>query len=291
MDTVDEITSKFDPMISKLVCTAGDRKQALELLAQTLERTLFAGPRNNIQFLIWLARHPRIIERPIDTHFIAAHVGEALTWESKAREALEPDVDNLLSAIEGRQISSAGTAIQHLADAPTINNLTTAAFSMGSPAKSAKPIKLATQVTMKQIAWSPADPHSTSRYGFGRLDRGSNKSSPFSFVVFQSPNRTEYWLGMNGHNWVRIDERMSTVSSLGGTDGNDGLSAPAPGKVIQVNIDARTPFTTGQVLFVLESMKMQFEVKATRDGKASKILVVAGDQVTAGQVLAEWEEP
>ena len=114
---------------------------------------------------------------------------------------------------------------------------------------------------------------------------------PFSFVVFQSPNRTEYWLGMNGHNWVRVDERASTVSSLGGTDGSDGMTAPVPGKVIQVNVTAGTSITTGQVLFVLESMKMQFEVKAARDGKAAKTLVAAGDQVTAGQVLAEWEEP
>jgi acetyl/propionyl-CoA carboxylase alpha subunit len=290
MDTVDQITSKFDPMISKLICTAGDRKQALELLAQTLERTLFAGPRNNIQFLIWLARHPRIIERPMDTHFIAANVGEALNWESNAREALETEVDILLSAIEGRQISSSDTAIQHMDGTPTVNNLTNAAFAIGSSTKSARPLKLATQVTMKQITWSPVDPHSTSRYGFGRFDRGANQLRPFSFVIFQSPSRTEYWLGINGHNWVRVDERASTVSSLGGTDGSDGMTAPVPGKVIQVNLAAGASITTGQVLFVLESMKMQFEVKAARDGKAAKTLVAAGDQVTAGQVLAEWEE-
>ena len=59
MDTVDEISTRFDPMISKLVCTAGDRPQAMELVAQTLERTLFAGPSRRI------SDFERLISRPL----------------------------------------------------------------------------------------------------------------------------------------------------------------------------------------------------------------------------------
>ncbi len=39
---------------------------------------------------------------------------------------------------------------------------------------------------------------------------------------------------------------------------------------------------------MLESMKMQFEVKAGKDGKVAAVLVTGGDQVTAGQQLGEW---
>ena len=66
------------------------------------------------------------------------------------------------------------------------------------------------------------------------------------------------------------------------------MSAPVPGKVIQVNITAGANVEAGQVLFVLESMKMQFEVKSTKAAVAESIFVAPGDQVTAGQKLGDW---
>ena len=46
--------------------------------------------------------------------------------------------------------------------------------------------------------------------------------------------------------------------------------------------------TEGQVVLVLESMKMEFEVKAGKTGTVAKVQVKNGDQVTAGQLLAAW---
>jgi 3-methylcrotonyl-CoA carboxylase alpha subunit len=66
------------------------------------------------------------------------------------------------------------------------------------------------------------------------------------------------------------------------------MTAPVPGKVIQVAIAGGDVITKGQTLFVLESMKMQFEVKASLDGRAGSILVKMGQQVSAGQQLAQW---
>jgi 3-methylcrotonyl-CoA carboxylase alpha subunit len=288
MDTVDEITTRFDPMVSKLVCTAGDRRQALELLAQTLERTLFAGPRNNIQFLIWLARHPRILERPADTHFIAAHVDEALKWETNARQSLHQESESLMAAIEGRRISSPGATTHSHTGYADHSNITQSAFAKTSlPTNNAKP-GIITHVTAKHIAWSPADPHAVSRYGFGLYESGQGTNKPFSFSVFQNPSKTEYWLGLQGHNWVRVDERANSAGSGSGNSQGDGMSAPVPGKVIQVNIQNGSKIEQGQVLFVLESMKMQFEVKSTKAGIVGSVLVSSGDQVTAGQQLGDW---
>ena len=70
-----------------------------------------------------------------------------------------------------------------------------------------------------------------------------------------------------------------------------GMSAPVPGKVIQVNIKPGSKVASGEVLFVLESMKMQFEVKASKEGTTSSVHVAAGDQVTSGQKLGEWTDP
>jgi acetyl/propionyl-CoA carboxylase alpha subunit len=287
LDTVDEITTGFDPMIAKLVCSAGDRKQALELVAQTLERTLFAGPRNNIPFLIWLTRHPEIVERPSNTHFIGSHVEDALSWETSARNSLAVDQESLMLALEGRRVlipdSTAHTALGY----PSHINVTASAFAQAAQ-RSAGHESISTQVTAKYLAWSPKEPRSISRYGFGRYESGQKLSKAFNFVVHQAPNRTEYWIGLHGHNWVRVDERASSGGSGGAGTQGDGMSAPVPGKVVQVLASNGQTIEPGQVLFVLESMKMQFEVKSSKSGTVGHILVRVGDQVMAGQTLGEW---
>jgi acetyl/propionyl-CoA carboxylase alpha subunit len=289
VDTVDEISDKFDPMIAKLVCSAGDRRQALELVAETLERTLFAGPRNNIQFLTWLVRHPKTTARPVDTHFIAKNVNHALNWESSKRSELEPMVNHLLNRLEAGSLAgfeASPTSAAHT----TIPFITESSFSLpnihasSAPQTSSEEI----QIISGQIAWSPQDPRASCRYGFGRRLIKGQKDEAFSFVIYKAPSRFEYWIGASGHNWVRIDERK-TIASSGATSGAlDGMTAPVPGKVIQVAIAGGDVITKGQTLFVLESMKMQFEVKASLDGRAGSILVKTGQQVSAGQQLAQW---
>jgi biotin carboxyl carrier protein len=127
-----------------------------------------------------------------------------------------------------------------------------------------------------------------SRFGFGLYEKGTAASRPFQFVVFQGPHSTEYWIGLRGHNWARVDERVNSAGSAGAGAQSDGMTAPVPGKVIQVNIRPDQSVKSGEILFVLESMKMQFEVKAGKDGKVAGVLVTGGEQVTAGQQLGEW---
>jgi acetyl/propionyl-CoA carboxylase alpha subunit len=288
LDAVDEITTRFDPMISKLVCTAGDRRQALELVAQTLERSLFAGPRNNMPFLIWLTRHPEISQRPATTHFISRYVQDALTWETVTRKALEPDEGALMGALEAGLLMESSADASLFAGNPSTDSITATAFALTPLKPTSQSLKLEIKIMNKFTAWNPVDHRSVSRYGFAVYQNGQGVSRPFQFVVHQSPNRTEHWIGLQGHNWVRVDERLSSGGSGGGTNQGDGMVAPVPGKVIQVLVNAGDAISTGQILYVLESMKMQFEVKAAKSGIAGVILVKEGDQVMSGQQLGEW---
>ena len=75
-----------------------------------------------------------------------------------------------------------------------------------------------------------------------------------------------------------------------GDDGGPEILAPVPGKVIAVKAAAGQKVAAGEVLLVLESMKMEFEVKATRAGVLAEVHVKSGDQVTAGRPLAAWSD-
>ena len=61
-----------------------------------------------------------------------------------------------------------------------------------------------------------------------------------------------------------------------------------PGKVISVHVTPGEDVDSGKTMFILESMKMQFEVKSTKAGQVKSVLVATGEQVNAGQTLGEW---
>ena len=71
--------------------------------------------------------------------------------------------------------------------------------------------------------------------------------------------------------------------------GNQGavkVNAPMPGKIIATKASAGQAVKKGDVLLVLEAMKMENEVVAPQDGTVASINVAAGDMVESGDVLA-----
>jgi biotin carboxyl carrier protein len=67
------------------------------------------------------------------------------------------------------------------------------------------------------------------------------------------------------------------------------VECPMPGNIFKVNIKAGDMVKKGDVLFVLEAMKMENEIMAPRDGKIIEVNVEVGVQVNTGDVLAVIE--
>jgi biotin carboxyl carrier protein len=69
-------------------------------------------------------------------------------------------------------------------------------------------------------------------------------------------------------------------------EGPQKLLAPMPGKVVRVIVKEGDSVEAGKGILVVEAMKMQNELKATKTGTVQKILVAEGANVNAGDVLA-----
>jgi biotin carboxyl carrier protein len=69
-------------------------------------------------------------------------------------------------------------------------------------------------------------------------------------------------------------------------EGRQEVSAPMPCKVVRVLVKLGEQVEAGQGLLVVEAMKMQNEIRATRTGKIEKLAVAEGQAVNAGEVLA-----
>jgi propionyl-CoA carboxylase alpha chain len=64
-----------------------------------------------------------------------------------------------------------------------------------------------------------------------------------------------------------------------------GLIAPMPGKVIDLKVKVGTKVKKGDTLVILEAMKMEHQVKASEDGKVTKLLVKKDEQLENGALL------
>ena len=68
-----------------------------------------------------------------------------------------------------------------------------------------------------------------------------------------------------------------------------GLEAPMPGKVISVAVDEGQSVAKGDVILVIEAMKMENSVRAPRAGRVKLIATSVGEAVAPGRVLVELE--
>ncbi len=68
--------------------------------------------------------------------------------------------------------------------------------------------------------------------------------------------------------------------------GSVAVNAPMPGKILAVKANAGAAIKKGDVILVLEAMKMENEIVAPQDGTIASVNVAVGDSVEAGAVLA-----
>lgn len=71
-----------------------------------------------------------------------------------------------------------------------------------------------------------------------------------------------------------------------GSQGSVLINAPMPGKILSVKANVGMAVKRGEVILLLEAMKMENEVVASQDGTVASINVASGDMVEAGDVLA-----
>jgi acetyl-CoA/propionyl-CoA carboxylase biotin carboxyl carrier protein len=85
--------------------------------------------------------------------------------------------------------------------------------------------------------------------------------------------------------WRELARRRSERARSGGAHGTDAIVSPMQGTVLTVAVSEGEEVETGQVLCIVEAMKMENEVRAPHGGTVEQLSVEAGGQVAAGQVI------
>ncbi|MHB0924052.1 MAG: acyl-CoA carboxylase biotin carboxyl carrier protein subunit [Bellilinea sp.] len=109
---------------------------------------------------------------------------------------------------------------------------------------------------------------------------------------------TVYWASDGGVKWIsqggctyRLDRPSPRSSHAAGEPGGGtAVRSPMPAQVRAVQVIAGDAVERGQVLLLLEAMKMEIQIKAPAAGQVKRLLAAAGQTVDRDQLLVEIGE-
>lgn len=149
------------------------------------------------------------------------------------------------------------------------------------------------------------DGHIAAEVGGRVYDLQVRQPSPDSFLFFlgasvyecrvskRATSKEVFDVDIRGRNYAVTIVDPKRLRSGQNSDrhhhGVTEIQAPMPGKVVRVDVEAGASIEKGAGIVVVEAMKMQNEMKATRAGRVVTLAAVAGGTVNAGEILATIE--
>jgi propionyl-CoA carboxylase alpha chain len=285
VESGSEVSPFYDPMIAKVVAWAETRQEAAALLAEGLQRARIHGLITNRELLVRILRHPEFLSGDIDTHFLERHspfdLGGSLPGQTEIRIAA---VAAALAGQSGRRATS-----QLLASIPSgwrnsPSQLQEVDFEVdGSVIKVGYRFEARGGLT---IALDGEPIEDVALIGMSGDRVGLQVGPQLRWFDIARNGLVQHVDGPGGY--VRFVELPRFPESAREEDPGS-LHAPMPGRIVKVMVGEGDDVTDGQVVIVLEAMKMEHSLRAPYDGVVRSVSAAPGDQVEAGTVLAVVE--
>jgi 3-methylcrotonyl-CoA carboxylase alpha subunit len=279
----DEISPHYDPMIAKLIVWDRDRPRALARMRAALAQYRVVGVSNNVEFLQRLVTAPAFANADLDTALIerenavlfpAAQPVPQAVWALAAlaelqREAQGARDDSPWSVLDGWRMNSTAQRTLTLRFGDEVQAVGVSYVSGGHE------LTIGGQSLVVRGQVGPS--------GTVHAQLGERRVS--AAVVTSGEKRQVFF---EGRSWSIV--LVGALSAGGGGDDHaGGLKAPMPGKVIALIATAGSVVEKGAPLLVLEAMKMEHTISAPTKGLVKAFHFAAGDQVTDGVDLVDFE--
>ena len=102
-------------------------------------------------------------------------------------------------------------------------------------------------------------------------------------------NGETIWVFIDGEAYTVDMESADRARSRRRSTGNEGLAAPMPATVIKVLAEPGAQVQRGDILLLLEAMKMELPIRAPRDGRGKALHCRPGELVQPGTALVDLE--
>jgi 3-methylcrotonyl-CoA carboxylase alpha subunit len=261
-----EVTPYYDPMIAKLIAHGNSRNEALDRLAEALDKTIVIGPRSNASFLAALCRADAFRKGDFDTGFIdrnLAALGAASQPLDRAAAALGTQM------LVQRERARIDTSFEREPDAPASPWDSGDAFQLAGARRLALPILAEGESIVAQV-----------EYQLGGATVAIDGIAPATDAVAVDAGDAVYVL-RHGRQ-TKVSLRDLTLDEAGDAGAGGLVRAPMHGKVLSVLVEQGERVTRGQRLAIIEAMKMEHTLVSPIEGTVAEIAVAQDAQVAEG---------
>ena len=269
------VGTDFDPMLAKVITKGKTRTDAANKLALALESLHIGGVTTNRDFLVSSLRSSHFLKGKTTSDFIdKAKPKRSVILKDKI---LEQATMAAALWIQGRNRNDA-TILKNIPSGWRNSRLPRQKIGFSYLDKEVfvsyksnrdNTFSVNEDSTAQILNWS----------GKG-IDIEINNSRFFSKVTQDKDN-----LVVHGP-WGDVLFKVLPRFTLPGTEIQaGGLVAPMPGKVIDLKVKVGSKVKKGDTLVILEAMKMEHQVRASKDGKITKVLIKKDDQLENGALL------
>ena len=278
VETGTLISPHYDPMLAKVIVHAPTRTEAALRLANVLDRLRVHGVTTNRDFLVNVLRHEAFLSGDTTTHFIEKH-GPA---RERAVGADEVVVAALAAALAEQQTNRE--------QARTLTTIPSGWRNNPSAMQEARFTHRGEEVIARYIRGREG----SFRYevaGESGVARVLRSEPGWIELETDGVQRVLYLTRDGARHWVQSPAGEVALVELPRFPEPErehiagGYEAPLPGRIVRVNVEAGQRVSAGEVLLILEAMKMEHVISCAEDGTVNEVRVEAGQQVEAGQLL------
>jgi propionyl-CoA carboxylase alpha chain len=276
----DEISMFYDPMISKLSTWGKTRDAAIDAMGRALEDFHIEGLGQNIPFLAAVMDQKRFRSGKLSTNYIKDEFPEG--FHGLPPTDFQRDLMSAVALSMHRTLLRRAAPDQLRSDWVVVAGHKRRAARVAAEDSAFIAELEGKAVRLENVQWRPGEP----------TFRGRFAGKPFTVVV--KPAAEGFVIRHRAaslHVLVltpRSAELHEKLPPKRAADTSKMVLSPMPGLVVSVDVNPGQEVKTGEVVAVLEAMKMQNIIRAERDGVVKAVNAKSGDSVAADEVLVEF---
>ena len=292
------ISDSYDPMISKLICHGKTRESAIEITRNALKEYIVQTYKTNIPYLQSIIANEDFINNKIDTSYCEKHQQQLIeSMHVMRNEIKKEDVVALFlfydfnkSHLENKDINNVWERIGYWrynmnitvsVEQSAVSGQSSAVYNVNIEKINPKSLKCNINGQDYEVLLTQNG---------GDINKVMINGMTESIFVSETSDNN-YCVHLRGLDFIcrRNDELNDSRDYSCNDVKNSDMTyySPMPGKVIKVNVKEGDEVKEGDVLCVVEAMKMENNIKAMTSAKVAKVFVNEGDKVDVKNILIE----
>ena len=280
----DVVSPFYDSMLAKLIVWGADRDEALAKLDKALSEMQVVGVANNVAFLRDVVQSASFSQGDLDTDLIARERDNLFKTQTLSEDLA---VAGVMGMVLRQEVDAMGSNPWQAVDGWQVVGAPPRPFQLqGAWGDEVRALDVVLYSTPQRVRIADMDhafewrahPRGVSVCLNGVWTDLSVVASAGQYYVFSRA----------GHAVLqRVDPLAGSAQAA---DALGGLNTPMPGKLIRMDVAVGDTVAKGQVLAVMEAMKMEHSIASPRDGVVSEVFYAVGDQVAEGQALLTLQD-